>query len=159
MIKEVYPSNKEHFEKLKQFGKTLLAICKKAKIEPILYGSYMLFYYTNNKKIKINDLDFYIREKEFTKLIKSLNKNKIKYFYSPEFHTLQVFTNKLKIEFDSIDFWYNDRKKFININFDGFDIKALSKGSLKNIYKKASEKSKDNPEGNRRKYKMLTKLK
>ena len=42
-----------------------------------------------------------------------------------------------------------------NIVFDGLKAKAVSLKDLKRIYKEASERSKDNAEGNLIKYKML----
>ncbi len=158
MKKEIYPSNNLYFQKLKTFGREVLKICKENRINPIIYGSYMLFYYTKNNNLKVNDLDFYIKEKDFTKLIKVLEDHKIKFSYSKEWHTLQVFKRKLKIEFDSIDFWYRGSKELINLNFEGIKVKALSLESLKRIYKRASERSKDNAQGNKKKYEMLTKL-
>lgn len=150
--------NKVHLTKLKKFGKQLINICEKAKIKPILYGSYMIFYYTKDKSMRVNDLDFYIKEKDFSKLRKSLENNKLNYEYSKDWHTLQVKKGKLKIEFDSIDFWYKGSKSYIKLNFEGKVIRALSLDSLRKIYKRASETSKDNPEGNLKKYQALLKI-
>ncbi len=158
MKKETSPYNKIHFQKLKTFGKKILKICKENRVNPILYGSYMLFYYTRENTLKINDLDFYVKEKDFVKLIKVLKHHKINFNYSKEWHTLQIFKGKFKIEFDSIDFWYKGPKEFITINLGGIKVKALSMNSLKRIYKRASERSKDNPEGNKKKYEMLMRI-
>lgn len=157
MQKEVYPINKEHFIKLKKFAKKIIILCKDEKLNPVIYGSFMLFYYLKDKKLKVNDIDFYIKEKYFLKLMDILNKNQIKYIHSPEWHTLQIFNGNLKVEFDSINFWYKGPKDFINIKLEGVGVKALSLNALKSIYKKASEKSKDNSEGNRKKYEALMK--
>jgi len=118
----------------------------------------MLFYYTQNEKLKVNDLDFYVREKDFTNLTNILEKSQIRFKYSPELHTLQVFKGNLKLEFDSIDFWYKGRKELINIHVDGIIVKALNLKSLKSIYKRAYERSKDNSKGNRIKYELLARL-
>ena len=71
-----YPKNKKQFSELKKFAKEILEICDKINVKPILYGSFMIFKYTKNKNLKVNDIDFYIREKEFNKLLKALKKNK-----------------------------------------------------------------------------------
>lgn len=158
MGKEIYPINRSHFMKLRKFARKLLIYCISSKIEPILYGSYLLLYYTNDKTIKVNDIDFFIKEKEFTKLIEVLEENKIKFKFSKKHHTCQVINGKLKVEFDSIDFWYDGPKGFTDINFDGITIKTISLDALKGIYKKASETSKDKPESNLRKYRLIEKF-
>ena len=154
----IYPTNKKHFIKLIDFSKELLKICDKIKVKPIIYGSYMLLDYTKNKKLKINDIDFYIREKDLSKVIKVLKEKGINHDYSGKWHTLQVKKGNLKIEFDSLDFWYNGPKKLAKVNLNGKIVRALSLEGLKHIYKKASETSKDNPEGNLRKYNSLLKV-
>ncbi len=156
----IYPSNKEHFIKLKKFADETLYFCNKIGILPIAYGSLILFGYTKNDKIVVNDVDFLIPEGAFEKIIKILKKKKIKYNYSKEWHTLQIFKGKLKIELDSIEFWQkNLPKDFEKFNFDGLIVKAVSLNSLKEIYKKASEISKDNPHGNLKKFMELQRLK
>jgi hypothetical protein len=158
MKTEIYPSNKKHYNELIKFGKKIIEICKKEKINPIIYGSYMLFHFTQDPSLKVKDLDFYINEEDFPKLIESLNKNKIKHKYSKKYHTLQVFKENLKIEFDSIDFWNNRPINPISLNLGNKKIKALDIKSLKYIYKKASLKSKDDPLKNLKKYKSLNKI-
>ncbi len=157
---KIYPANKEHFIKLKEFAIEIIDMCEKIGIKLIAYGSLVFFGYTKNKKINVNDVDFLIPENAFKKIIKVLDKNKIKYNYSKEWHTLQVFKGKLKIELDSRDFWQKDLPNdFEYFSFDGFVVKAVSLNSLKEIYKKASEVSKDNPHGNLRKYEVLNRMK
>lgn len=158
--KNIYPKNKRKFIRLMKFGKEIVDICKRAGINPIVYGSLAFFYYTKKKDIKVNDIDFLIPEDSFDKIIEILKKKKIKYVYSPEWHTLQIFKGDLKIELDSTDFWQKDLpKNFKRFNFNNLEIRAVALKSLIKIYKKASEVSKDNPEGNRKKYEMLKKLK
>jgi len=55
--------------------------------------------------------------------------------------------------------WNKTKKEFVEINFENEFVNALSLDSLIAIYKQASETSKDNPEGNLKKYKMLLKAK
>lgn len=155
MKKEIYPRNKQHLIKLGKFANEILDILEESKINPVIYGSYMIFYYTRDKSMKVNDIDFYIRDKEIPKLIDILKKNKIDYSYSKKWHTLSVEKGRLKLEFDSIDFFFKGKKEFTKIDFFGREMKVLSKNSLKRIYKRASEVSEDNPEGNLKKYLML----
>jgi hypothetical protein len=158
MEKQIYPKNKEQFVKLRKFAKKIYLLCKESGINPVVYGSFMILKYTKDKNMKVNDIDFYIREEEFKKLVKVLKENKINFEYPKEWHTLQVMKGDLKIEFDSIDFWNKTKKEFVEINFEGEKIKALSLDSLREIYKRASEVSQDNPEGNLKKYRALLKV-
>jgi len=93
----IYPKNKKKFLKLLDFADEILKICKKFKIIPMVYGSLAVFIYTKNKNLKINDIDFLIRENDIKKIISNLEKKKFKYKYSKKWHVLQIFKNRLKI--------------------------------------------------------------
>ena len=154
-----FPKNSNHFLRLKFFCKEILEACNEVKIKPIAYGSLAFFAYTRNKNWKVNDIDLLIPESGFMKVIPMLKKKRIKYDYSKEWHTLGIMKGNLKIEFDSKDYWQrNLPKKFVMLDFGDLKITAVNKNTLTTIYKKASEVSKDNPEGNRRKYEVLKKL-
>lgn len=156
---KIVPLNKEYFIRLKEFGKNILDILCDLRVTPIAYGSLTYFGYMKDKNIAVNDIDLLIPENSFKKIIKILEEKNIRYNYSAEWHTLQVFDGNLKIEFDSIDFWQKDLPKdFEEFDFDGLVVKAVSLNSLRRIYKKASETSKDNPHGNLKKYEALKKL-
>ncbi len=143
--------------KLLNFATKIIKLCKTNDIELILYGSYLVKHYTKDKKLKINDIDLYVHEKDYKKIIPILEKNKIKFEYSKKGHTLIITENKLKVELDSIEFWYNGPKKCIDFDFNKEKIKALSLEGLKHIYKKASEVS-DKKEQNKIKYELLEKV-
>ena len=157
-IKE-YPANKDFFIRLKFFCREILDLCNQLRVTPIAYGSLAYFGYTKNKTIRVNDFDFLIPEIHFEKIIKVLAKNKIKYNYSAEWHTLQIFNDDLRIELDSIDYWYSGPRDFRDFDFDGLIVKAISLEGLKLQYKKASEASKDRPDEYRKKFSVLEKLK
>lgn len=159
MEEEKFPKNKKHFLKLKDFAKEILKICRDNEIKPIVYGSFLIFYYTKNENLKVNDIDFYIHERDFNNLIATLEENKIDYNYYNEWHTLKAKKGDLEIEFDSIEFWNKSNKKLQKIDFEGEFVEALDLDSLIQIYKQASETSEDNPEGNHKKYEMLINLK
>jgi len=157
---KIYPSNKEQVINLEKFAERIISICNKIDVELIAYGSLILFGYTKNKSLMINDIDFLISEKAFVKIMKELDKISIKYDYSKEWPTLQITDGDLKIELDSKDFWQKDLpNEFEDFDFNGLIVKAVSLNTLRNIYKKASEVSKDNPHGNLKKFKMLWGLK
>ncbi len=153
------PSNKKLFNRLIDFCKEIIDICDKQNIEPIVYGSLAVFIYTRNTKMSVNDIDMLIKEKDFAKIIKVLKEREIKYNYNKKWHMLQILRDDLKIEFDSIDFWQKDLpQNFQELDFYGKKLKILSLNTLKNIYKKASGVSQDNPEGNKKKSEALNKI-
>ena len=129
-----------------KFGKEILNLCKKAEIKPIIYGSLAMFYYVKDKSIKVNDVDFLIKEKDFIKLVKVLDKNKIKYKYPKKWHTLIITQGKLKIEFDSIDFWQKGLKpRTKEVVISGLNIRIVSLKDLIKIYKRASRRTNGGP--------------
>jgi len=154
-----FPSNKEQFIRLADFCKEIIDICNKQNINPIVYGSLAVFVYTQNSKMNVNDIDMLIKEKDFAKIIKVLKERKIKYNHDEKWHVLQILRDDLKIEFDSIDFWQKDLPQdFQKLDFYGKQLKILGLNTLKNIYKKASEVSQDNPLGNKKKFEALNKI-
>ena len=154
-----FPSNKEPFIRLVDFCKEIIDIYDDQNIEPIVYGSLAVFVYTKNPKMNVNDIDMLIGEKDFAKIIKVLKERKIKYNHDETWHVLQILKDDLKIEFDSIEFWQKDLPQDSQeLDFYGKTIKILSLDTLKNIYKKASEVSQDNPLGNKKKFEALNKI-
>jgi hypothetical protein len=158
----IFPKNKNKFVKLIGFAKEIIGICQKLKIVPIIYGSYAYFIYTNNEHINVNDIDFYISEKNFNKITKILDEKKIKYHHDKKWRTIQVFKDDLKIELDSIEKWYGynhkNKNPFNKFHFYGNPIKILSLEALTKIYKRASEVS-NKPKKNLKKYQALKKFK
>ena len=149
------PSNKSYVYKLMTFCNEVKELLKEDKIDPILYGSLALFVYTK-KNIKVNDLDFLVPESAFKKIIPLLKRKRIRYEYPKKWHTLIIRKGNLKIELDSVNYWQPTLKMSITtLVYGDFKTKIVSKETLKGIYKRASEASKDNPEGNLLKYKML----
>ena len=157
---KIYPKNKAHFVKLMSFTKKIARICIELRIYPIIYGSLAYLIYTVDNKVKINDIDFLISESSFPKLIKALKKKKIKHTYHEKWHTLIIKKGKLRIEFDSINFWQRSLpKSFNNLDFNGLKVRVVSLNTLKKIYRKASKISQDNPHRNLLKFNELKKLK
>ncbi|MBM3233101.1 hypothetical protein FJZ18_02965 [Candidatus Pacearchaeota archaeon] len=150
-----FPKNKLKTLRLIKFCKKIVHICKKTGLRPILYGSLALFVYTKNKGLIINDIDILVPEKSFEKLINMLKKERMKYKYSEKWHTLQIIKSDLIIECDSIEFWQEKTPQLKKLEIHGLKIDIVSKESLVSIYKKAHKKSKDKPEENFLKYKLL----
>jgi hypothetical protein len=158
-MKGLYPYNKKHFMSLRRFGKKILKICARQDLSPVLYGSYMIFHYTQDHSLEVHDLDFYVKEKDFPVLIDIMRRHKIKYDYSAKWHTLQIFYRGLKIEFDDIDSWYSGRRTFKYIDFAGMKVRALSLPSLRQAYKRAAKRSQDDPQKYLKKYELLKNIK
>lgn len=144
-------------KKLKNFAKKIVKVCKSVNVNPILYGSLLYSHYAKDKKVKINDIDFYVPEDSLEKIIKILKEKKIKHKYFPKWYTLQMFEGKSKVELDSLEYWYKGKKDFKNFDFNGLKIKSLSLKSLTKVYERASNSS-DKPEKNREKYGVLKNL-
>lgn len=147
---KIYPGNKKHFKKLVNFAKKIILICSENKIKPIIYGSFAHFYYTQDRGMNVNDIDIYIPEKSFGRLIEALNIRNIKYKYSREWHTLAIKQNKSRVEIDSLDFWYRELnkrslpRKFNKINFFGVKVRIITLRNLEKLYLIAYKRTKDN---------------
>ncbi len=57
-----FPASQKHFIKLKKFTSEILNLCNDLKVNPLLYGCLAYFAYTQNKKVRVNDIDFLIPE-------------------------------------------------------------------------------------------------
>lgn len=138
MGKTKYPKNKKHFIKLLSLAKSVISLCKRAKTKPIIYGSFSHFYHTRDKKMKINDIDLLIKEKDFFKIPKILEKNKIKFSFYPA--GIIVKKGKLKVEIDKMEKQFNTKKKegffknLVIIDFYGVKCHTLSLKQLEKIY-------------------------
>ena len=146
-------------DKLLSFGKEIISICDENGITPILYGSYLYCYYTQDKKVVPHDIDFYVPKGFNEKMIKILKKRKIKYKYLKEWYCLMINKGDLKVDLDEIDFLYKGPKDFKIFNFDGMNIKCLSLKGLISIYKRSMRLSNE-PEKSRYKikYEALKKI-
>ena len=149
--------------KLVDFAEDILTILKTGKIEPILYGSLAYTHYIKDIETKINDIDFYIHENEFKQLIEILKISGIDFKYSRRHHTLSIIketedNKNLRLEFDSIEYWFPEDYTTDRIKLKELDIRILSKESLSIIYKLAATENSN--EDKRKEYKIkLEKLK
>jgi len=156
---KIYPKNKEHFKKLLPFAKKILSLCEKNKIPPIIYGSFAHFYYTKDQNMKVNDIDIIIPKKDFKKLMKVLEENKIKFKFIPKWFIIVIKKGKLKVEVDDVGTGYKTLKensilKRVNkINFYGMKVRMITLKHLEEIYPVAYGRSEDD------KAKLLKKIK
>jgi hypothetical protein len=161
---KIYPKNKEDFKKLIPFAKEIILIFQKNKITPVIYGSFAHFNYTKDRNMKVNDLDLLIQKKKFRKVLKILEKNKIKFKYYPKWKTLIIKKGKLKIELDEVGKGYrlltkeNLIKSTKKIDFYGLKVKMITLKQLEEMYPVAYNRSKDDKARIKKKIKHLEKF-
>lgn len=146
----IYPSNKEHFKKLIPFTKKIILICKDNYIEPVIYGSFSHFYYTQDKNMNVNDIDLIIPKKDFSKIVRLLKENKIKFKYCPEWKTIVIKSGKLKVELDEVGEGYPtlnekslSKNVFNKVDFYGIKTRMITLEHLKEIYPVAYNRSRE----------------
>ena len=103
----LFPKNKDKFARLIEFCKEILYICDELHIAPVLSGSLAVFAYTQNQDMNVNDVDLSCSETEFPKITNVLIERSVSYKLR-EWHLLQIFRDDLKVEFDSVEYWYKD---------------------------------------------------
>ncbi len=156
---KIYPKNKELFKQLIPFAQKTITICKNNKINQVIYGSFSHFYHTRDEDMKVNDIDIMIKNSDFPKVIKLLEKNNIKFKYYPKWETCIVKQGKLRVEIDSVGLGYKTIKektifkKSPIVDFYGIKAQILSLKDLEEMYPIAYKRSKDN------KTKILKKIK
>lgn len=155
----IFPKNKEYFKELVSFAKKIISICEKNKIPTVIYGSFAHFYYTQDENMKVNDIDIIIPKKDFSKAIKLLEQNKIKFKYYPKWVTIVIKKEKLKVELDWVGLGYKRMKedsllkKVKKIDFYGTKVRMITLKQLEEIYPLAYKRSKED------KAKILEKIK
>ncbi|MFH0970225.1 MAG: hypothetical protein V1776_02070 [Candidatus Diapherotrites archaeon] len=151
------PSNKRHFRKLMEFFHDILRICRKAKANPVVYGSMAYFWHTLDTHAKINDVDLLVSEQAFPLIIEGLKKAKIQHRFYQKWRTIHVEKDGLKIELDSKEFWFHEKnEKCVRFNFGGLKIKSLNRNDLSRTYATAIRKKKN--KDYEKKYEKLTDL-
>jgi len=157
-VKE-YPVNREQFLRNKKFAIKIRKIAESIGAKPVIWGSLAFFGYTQSKKIPVNDFDYLINRKYLKKLREKLWEEKIEYLAVPSWNLIIIEKGDLKVEFDCFEDCLSvNPKKFVNFDFNGFKIEAVSKNDLARMYKLAAKLSKDKPKKHLRKYMELMKI-
>jgi hypothetical protein len=161
----IYPKNKEYFKKLIPFAKKIISICQDNKIQPVVYGGFAHFFYTKDKNMEVNDIDIIIPKKDFPKIIKLLEKNKVKFKYYPQWATIVIKKGKLKVEIDEAGSGYKTLTKkslskniFNKIDFYGTEVKMITLKQLEEIYPVAYNRSREDKQKILKKIKHLEKF-
>jgi hypothetical protein len=151
-----FPKDKDRFLRLIEFCKEVLNICNDLGIAPILNGSLAVFAYTGSEDINVNDVDLACSETEFPKIITALQERSISYKLK-EWHVLQIWKDDLKVELDSIEYWYKDLSMVgETLQIGEYRINMLNLNSLKELYGRGMRDTIDKTEENeRRKYSAL----
>ena len=137
---EIKPKNKKHFKKLLRFAKQILGICKSLKLTPIVYGGLAYLYYTKDESFPVRDLDFLVSESTFTDLIKLLDKQKNLTHKKMPYHSIEVFSDDLEIDLDSMEHFLGSRSKDIHkVQIERIELSILNIEALIDIYEKALE--------------------
>ena len=156
IVLDYFPKNKDRFLRLIEFCKEVLDICNDLGIYLILDGSLAVFAYTKNPDMNVNDIDLACLEIEFPKIISVLEARGISHKLK-EWHVLQIWKDGLKVELDSVEYWYHDLSMAGEIlQIDNYRINMLSLKNLKEFYRRGMKETADKMEENeRRKYEAL----
>lgn len=135
---EIKPKNKISFQKLLRFGEQILGICKSLDLTPVVYGGLAYLYYTKDKTFSVNDLDLLVPEHTFTDLMKLLDKQKNLRYKKMPYYSIEVFSNDLEIDLDSIEHFLGPRPKDTRkAQIEGLKFNILNIGALIDIYEEA----------------------
>jgi hypothetical protein len=88
-----------------EFFTEVLKVLDELGITPIFSGSLAVYYYTLDPNLSVNDIDLACSERHFEKIIEVLEELKFDYKLR-DWHVLQICKKGLKIELDSIEYWY-----------------------------------------------------
>ncbi len=152
-VRNDHPKNKEHFSRLLEFCKEIVAICNDLDIVPVLNGSLAVFGYTWNQAMKVNDIDLACSELDFPRLGRALDAQGIAHELK-EWHVLQIRKDNLQVEFDSMEYWMADlAEDYDTLVIDGHVFKVVSLPSLRELYRRGFEATaRESDEGNRKKH-------
>jgi hypothetical protein len=156
IVLNCFPKNKDKFLRLLEFCKEVLDIGNDLGISLILSGSLAIFAYTKNQEMSVNDVDLGCLETEFPKIISGLEERNISYRLK-EWHVLQILKDDLKVELDSIEYWYKDLSlSGETLQIDHHRINMMSLKNLQELYKRGMKDTANKmEESEKRKYEAL----
>jgi hypothetical protein len=129
-----FPRNKDKFLRLVEFLKEVLDTCGALNITPVISGSLAVFAYTGDQAMNINDVDLSCSETEFPRIINALEEKGMSYKLR-EWHVLQVLRDDLKVELDSVEYWYKDLPLDCEtLQIDSYRVSMLGLNSLMEFY-------------------------
>ncbi len=139
MILESHPHNSIFTARLLVFFKEILDICNDLNISPILVGSLAVLAYTKDPTIDVNDVDLAIPQSEYARITKILEEKNIEYKIRNH-HVLQAKRGDLKVELDSIEYWFKDISLECEIlQISEYQVQMLNLASLTIFYERGVE--------------------
>ncbi len=133
---DTVPQNEGRFRRLMEFTHQLLEFCQELGIEPVLSGSLAVLAYTHDERLQVNDVDLSCREADFDRIMEKLMKEGI-LCKRMDWHTLQVWREDLKVEFDAREVWMSDMPEEHEILLiDGEKLKMVSFEYLQKLYQR-----------------------
>ena len=105
VLKDERPQNREHVSRLLGFYRKITPVCDGLQITPLLTGSLAVFGYTRSQTMSVNDIDLACPEAAFPPLSAALAEHGLETRVKA-WHVLQVHAADLKIEFDSLEYWF-----------------------------------------------------
>jgi hypothetical protein len=146
IVLDFFPKNQDKFLRLIEFCKVVLDVCHDLGISPILNGSLAVFAYTKNQELNIHDVDLACSEREFPGIIAALEERGINYKLK-EWHVLQILKEDMKVELDSIEYWYKGLSMLgETLQIDSYKINMLNLKSLKELYRRGMNETADKTE-------------
>lgn len=138
---DIYPANKERFQKVLAFGKEILDVCKELSITPLVYGSLAYFLHTKDETLPVNDIDFLVPEASFQALMEKLaGLQGVKYEKTP-YHSIEVFKGEIEIDLDAIEHFLDPRPREVTtVVINGIEFQVLNRASLIETYQEALDK-------------------
>jgi len=151
-----FPKNKDKFVRLIEFFKEVLNICGELNITPVLSGSLAVFAYTEAQEMNVNDVDLSCSETEFPRIIHVLEERCIGYKLR-EWHVLQIIRNDLKVELDSVEYWYEGLPLDCEtLQVDNYTVNMLGLNSLMEFYRQGmKDRAEKTGENEKMKYEAL----
>lgn len=138
-IRNSHPKNSKHFSRLLKFCGKVLAICSELDITPVLTGSLAVFGYTQNRSMRVNDIDLACSELEFPRLCRALEAKGIAHELK-EWHVVRVRKDDLKIEFDSMEHWMAGLPEdYGTLTIGECTLRVVGLSSLRELYRRGLE--------------------
>jgi hypothetical protein len=152
-VRDKRPQNAEHFSRLLEFCKEVLALCDDLGITPTLSGSLAVFGYTQDPAMQVNDIDLACSEQEFPRLGRALEAKGIACRLKG-YHVLQARRDDLKVEFDSSEYWMAGLPEtYHTLVVGGCAFQVVTLSSLTELYRRGYEATADlSDEANRAKH-------
>ncbi len=135
-IRNERPQNSEYFSRLLAFYQDIIPVCHDLHITPLLTGSLAVFGYTRNPMMRVNDIDLACSESVFPRLSCALAAQGMESEVKA-WHVLQVRKDDLKVEFDSIEYWFAGvPADYDTLIIDEYVFNVVGLSSLQELYRR-----------------------